>query len=109
MSSRGYRRARELLVSKERAVREQATMCIERIGYVLRDQETAETLLQHARWLARYGDTRDVPFMAARLKSLLGAKRVAGAVGPDPRGRSQRRSESCPVQDSAICSRSRRA
>jgi HEAT repeat protein len=41
-------RTRELLASKDEGVRRQAILCIERIGYILRDQETAELLLHHA-------------------------------------------------------------
>jgi hypothetical protein len=41
-------RARELLQSKDRSERHRAILCIERIGYVVRDQETAELLLGHA-------------------------------------------------------------
>lgn len=41
-------RARELLGSKDKTVRDRAILCLERIGYVLKDQETADALLQHA-------------------------------------------------------------
>jgi HEAT repeat protein len=41
-------RARELLGSKDESVRRRAILCIERIGYVLHDQRTAELLLHHA-------------------------------------------------------------
>ncbi len=41
-------RAKELLHSENRDRRTEAILCIERIGYALRDQETAELLLQHA-------------------------------------------------------------
>lgn len=41
-------RARELLQSKDKAVRTQAILCIERIGFALHDQESAELLLHHA-------------------------------------------------------------
>jgi hypothetical protein len=42
-------RARELLGAKERDARRRAILCLERIGYVRRDQESAEALLTHAR------------------------------------------------------------
>jgi hypothetical protein len=42
-------RARELLGAKERDARRRAILCLERIGYVRRDQESAEALLAHAR------------------------------------------------------------
>lgn len=41
-------RARQLLDSKDKQSRNRAILCIERIGYVRRDQETAELLLEHA-------------------------------------------------------------
>ena len=41
-------RAREHLESKDESWRHTAILCLERIGYVLRDQETAELLLAHA-------------------------------------------------------------
>lgn len=41
-------RARELLGSSDGSARSEAILCIERIGYVLHDQETAELLLDHA-------------------------------------------------------------
>jgi hypothetical protein len=42
-------RARELLGSKDSDVRRRAILCLERIGYARRDQESAEALLAHAR------------------------------------------------------------
>jgi hypothetical protein len=42
-------RARKLLGAKERETRRRAILCLERVGYVLRDQESAEALLTHAR------------------------------------------------------------
>jgi hypothetical protein len=41
-------RAKELLQSKDKRSRHQSILCIERIGYALHDQETAEVLLHHA-------------------------------------------------------------
>jgi HEAT repeat protein len=41
-------RAKELLGSEDKEVRRRSILCIERIGYVLQDQETAELLLRHA-------------------------------------------------------------
>lgn len=41
-------RAKELLHSEDRDRRRKSILCIERIGYALRDQETAELLLHHA-------------------------------------------------------------
>lgn len=41
-------RARELLAGRDKSRRGQAILCIERIGYVLRDHETAELLLDFA-------------------------------------------------------------
>src|SRR5712691_4919659 len=45
---RVFRRATELLRSKNKEERHRAILCLERIGYVLEDQQTAEVLLQHA-------------------------------------------------------------
>ena len=45
---RVLRRASELLRSTSKEERTRAVLCIERIGYALKDQETAELLLQHA-------------------------------------------------------------
>src|SRR6266581_270399 len=45
---RVFRRATELLRSKNKEERHRAILCLERIGYVLKDQQTAEVLLQHA-------------------------------------------------------------
>src|SRR6266567_3376316 len=45
---RVFRRATELLRSKNQEERHRAILCLERIGYVLEDQQTAEVLLQHA-------------------------------------------------------------
>jgi hypothetical protein len=41
-------RAKELLHSEDRDRRKESILCIERIGYALRDQQTAELLLHHA-------------------------------------------------------------
>jgi hypothetical protein len=41
-------RAKELLHSRDKQLRHQSILCIERIGYALHDQETAEVLLHHA-------------------------------------------------------------
>jgi hypothetical protein len=46
--ARVLRRAADLLRSKSKEERTRAVLCIERIGYALKDQETAELLLQHA-------------------------------------------------------------
>lgn len=43
-----FARARELLGSGDKRTRDEAILCIERVGYVLHDQVTAEVLLQHA-------------------------------------------------------------
>jgi HEAT repeat protein len=45
---RVFRRATELLRSKNKEERHRSILCLERIGYVLKDQQTAEVLLQHA-------------------------------------------------------------
>jgi HEAT repeat protein len=45
---RVFARAHELLNGRDEVWRHRAILCIERIGYVQRDQETAELLLQHA-------------------------------------------------------------
>jgi hypothetical protein len=42
-------RARELLGAKGRGVRRRAILCLERIGYVRGDQESAEALLTRGR------------------------------------------------------------
>jgi HEAT repeat protein len=41
-------RAKELLQTKDKQLRHQSILCIERIGFALRDQQTAELLLHHA-------------------------------------------------------------
>jgi hypothetical protein len=92
-------RAREHLESKDESWRNTAILCLERIGYVLRDQETATLLLAHAsaaRSKYEVATTlnalhilspprtppggaarraRDVPLMAERLKWLVRSPR----------------------------------
>lgn len=60
-------RARELLEAKERDVRHSAILCIERIGYVLRDQDSAEALLAHARSVRSKDETATALTALSRL------------------------------------------
>jgi hypothetical protein len=59
-------RARELLGSRDPSERGKAILCIERIGYVLHDQETAALLLDHA------GSTKDKYEVMKTLDALKG-------------------------------------
>jgi HEAT repeat protein len=79
-------RAKELLQSKDRELRSRAILCIERVGYLLRDQETAELLLHHA-------DTTKDKYEVATSLDGLGNLHPPNPLPPEPLLRLARRPE----------------
>jgi hypothetical protein len=60
-------RARVLLGAKEQDARRRAILCLGRIGYARRDQESAEALLAHARTSRSKDETATAPTALSRL------------------------------------------